>query len=58
MIAAEELVDLGEVELTLEDVQPTGNDPPTTSTRAGARAVYETVGMVVTSTWVNRSITL
>ncbi len=29
-----------------------------TDTRAGARAVYEAVGMVVTSTWVNRAIDL
>ncbi|MFC6287093.1 GNAT family N-acetyltransferase [Nocardioides sp. GCM10027113] len=29
-----------------------------TDTRAGARAVYEKVGMVVTSTWVNRAIDL
>lgn len=29
-----------------------------TDTRAGARGLYERVGMVVTSTWVNRSIRL
>ncbi|WP_246415897.1 GNAT family N-acetyltransferase [Nocardioides luti] len=29
-----------------------------TDTRAGARAIYERVGMVVTSTWVNRAIDL
>ncbi|HEX5860797.1 MAG TPA: GNAT family N-acetyltransferase [Nocardioides sp.] len=29
-----------------------------TDTRAGARAVYEAVGMVVSSTWVNRAIDL
>jgi mycothiol synthase len=29
-----------------------------TDTRAGARAVYEAVGMVVTSTWVNRAVDL
>ena len=29
-----------------------------TDTRAGARAVYEAVGMVVASTWVNRAIDL
>ncbi|MGH3361014.1 MAG: GNAT family N-acetyltransferase [Nocardioides sp.] len=29
-----------------------------TDTRAGARAVYEAVGMVVASTWVNRSVDL
>jgi mycothiol synthase len=29
-----------------------------TDTRAGARAVYESVGMVVTSTWVNRAVDL
>jgi mycothiol synthase len=29
-----------------------------TDTRAGARGLYEKVGMVVSSTWVNRSVTL
>ena len=29
-----------------------------TDTRAGARGLYEKVGMEVASTWVNRAITL